>query len=82
MSYTLLLVALLIEPGPLAGVQEIVFNPQSDHLSFDSTSRYGEDLILSNCIGFDVRIFDHTNPTALGDGTNIVGVGDHEFSGN
>ena len=65
--------------GPLEGVQETVFNPQSDHLSFDSTSRYGEDLILSNCIGFDVRIFDHTNPTALGDGTNIVGVGDPGF---
>ena len=38
-----------------------VFNPASGHLHFTSDSgRYGEDLILSNCIGFDVRVFDDT----------------------
>ena len=37
------------------------FEPASGHLHFTSDSgRYGEDLILSNCIGFDVRVFDDT----------------------
>ena len=67
-------------PGPLAGVQETVFNPQSSHLGFDTPTRYGEDLILSNCIGFDVRIFDHTNPVAKSTGDGIAVPGSPGFS--
>lgn len=67
-------------PGPLAGEEEIVFNPQSSHLGFDTPTRYGEDLILSNCIGFDVRIFDHTNPVAKSTGYGIAVPGSPGFS--
>ena len=43
-----------------------VFDPNSGHLRFTSASgRYGEDLILTNCIGFDVKVFDDSAGSLL-----------------
>ena len=65
-------------------VSPYIFDPASDHLRFTSDSgRYGEDLILSNCIGFDVKIFDDTNSaTAQAVDTTLVVPGDPGFSNN
>ena len=41
------------------------FDRSSSYLSFPAgTSREGQDIILSNCIGFDVRVLDETTPMA------------------
>ncbi len=67
--------------GPLEDQSAYIFNPKSTHLTFQPLdAREGEDLILSNCIGFDVRIFDHTNPTIKGDGTSILVPGSPGYS--
>ena len=57
------------------------FEPASGHLHFTSESgRYGEDLILSNCIGFDVRVFDDTaGATVKSVGSKLVNPSDPEF---
>ena len=57
------------------------FEPDSGHLHFTSESgRYGEDLILSNCIGFDVRVFDDTaGATVKSVGSKLVNPGDPGF---
>ena len=45
------------------------FDRSSTYLSFPAgTPREGQDIILSNCIGFDVRVLDETTPMArIGD---------------
>lgn len=62
-------------------VEPYNFEPASGHLHFTNTSgRYGEDLILSNCIGFDVRVFDDTaGATVKSVGSKLVNPGDPEF---
>ncbi len=65
-------------------VKPYIFDPASDHLRFAKNSgRYVEDLILSNCIGFDVKIFDDT-ASAVGQAvdTTLVVPGDPGFSNN
>lgn len=39
------------------------FEPSGAH--FTSLTRYGEDLILTNCIGFDVRVLDKNAPVSV-----------------
>lgn len=60
-----------------------VFDPNSGHLRFTSASgRYGEDLILTNCIGFDVKVFDDSGgSSAKSVGTSLVSPSDPGFSG-
>lgn len=42
------------------------FDPTSPHLTFPRTSpRYGEDVILTNVIGFDVRVWDPGAPVQI-----------------
>jgi type II secretory pathway component PulJ len=42
-----------------------ILSPDLDGLIFDSTSqRYGEDVVLTNVLAFDVRVFDPAAPVA------------------
>lgn len=53
-----------------------------DGLTFEDTSREGEDVVLSNVIAFDVRVFDPTAPVLVDASTNTVVVpGDPLFAG-
>ena len=53
-----------------------------DGLIFDKSSqRYGEDVVLTNVIGFDVRVFDPGAPVVLPGGTPLV-PGDPGFTGS
>ena len=51
-----------------------------DGLVFDGTTRRGEDIILTNVVAFDVRVFDPAAPIGLSGSTAIV-PGDPGFSG-
>ena len=54
----------------------------SDGLTFEGTSREGEDVVLSNVIAFDVRVFDPTAPVLVDASTKTVVVpGDPLFAG-
>jgi hypothetical protein len=51
-------------------------------LVFDATSqRRGEDVVLTNVLGFDVRVFDPVVPVALGAGGTPLVPGDPGFVG-
>ena len=50
-----------------------------DGLIFDGTTRAGEDIILTNVLAFDVRVFDPAAPIGLSGSTAIV-PGDTGFS--
>ena len=53
-----------------------------DGLTFEGTSREGEDVVLSNVIAFDVRVFDPTAPARVDALTNTVVIpGDPLFAG-
>ena len=48
-------------------------------LFFDGTTRRGEDIILTNVLAFDVRVFDPAAPIGLSGSTAII-PGDPGFS--
>ncbi|MDB4475495.1 prepilin-type N-terminal cleavage/methylation domain-containing protein [Pirellulales bacterium] len=43
-----------------------------DGLVFDGTARRGEDIVLTNVLGFDVRVFDPAAPIRLASSTAVV----------
>ncbi len=58
-----------------------LYAPQNDNLDgliFSGTAREGEDVVLSNVIAFDVRVFDPTAAVRLS-GNTVVAPGDPGF---
>jgi len=67
-------------PYPFPAVfQQAAASPVLDGLTFEGTSRQGEDVVLGNVIGFDVRVFDPTAPVQVS-GNTILGPGDPGFA--
>lgn len=63
----------------LSGTTEVL-PPALDGLIFDSTSqRFGEDVVLTNVLAFDVRVFDPAAPVSVTGSTPLV-PGDTGFS--
>ncbi len=69
------------QTASLSGTTEVL-PPSLDGLIFDSTSqRYGEDVVLTNVIAFDVRIFDPAAAVVIPGATPLV-PGDPGFTGS
>lgn len=59
-----------------------VLPPALDGLIFDSSSgRYGEDVVLTNVIAFDVRVFDPAVPVVMGAGGTPLVPADSGYTG-
>jgi hypothetical protein len=54
-------------------------DPAPDGLTFDGMAREGEDVVLANVIGFDVRVFDPTAPLQV-NGANLLVPGDFGYA--
>jgi prepilin-type N-terminal cleavage/methylation domain-containing protein len=67
-------------PYPFPAVfQQAAAAPVLYGLTFEGTGRQGEDVVLGNVIGFDVRVFDPTAPAKVS-GDTILGPGDPGFA--
>ena len=55
-------------------------SPPPDGLVFDGTARRGEDIVLTNVLGFDVRLFDPAAPIRLASGTSTAVVPGDDFN--
>ena len=64
---------------PSAFVDHQTATPQSG-LVFDTTQRQGEDVILTNVIAFDVRVFDPGAPVLVSSGNTALVPGDPGFT--
>jgi hypothetical protein len=64
---------------PSAFVDHQTATPQSG-LVFDTTQRQGEDVILTNVIAFDVRVFDPGAPVFVTSGNTALVPGDPGFT--
>jgi hypothetical protein len=59
----------LLFPFPL--IHDPKTTPTPDNLTFNNTPREGEDVVLTNVIAFDVRVFDPRATAQAGPGTSL-----------
>ena len=55
-------------------------SPAPDGLIFDTDQRRGEDVVLTNVLAFDVRVFDPTAPVFVASGSTALVPGDPGFT--
>ncbi len=54
--------------------------PAPDGLIFETAQRQGEDVVLTNVLAFDVRVFDPTAPVFVATGSTALAPGDPGFT--